>query len=224
MINRPPRNKRKSVSPIVYILIPLAFILGLGGGYLLWGNQRVTTAAETQINRVDVSVDDDPSLGPADAPVTIIEFSDYECGYCKLWYDEVFDQLLANYPTQVRFVYRDFAFLSAQSLPASEAADCAGEQNAYWTFQKALFSDQGSLNRSNFIQYATNLNLDITAFTSCLDSERYKAEVESDTRAGSQAGVTGTPAFFINGRFVGGYLPYDQFKAIVDEELATAQK
>lgn len=223
MINRPPKTKRRTVSPIVYILIPVAFLLGLGGGYLIWGNQPTVTAEDNQIKRVDVSVDDDPSLGPADAPVTIIEFSDYECGYCKLWYEEVFDQLLANYPTQVRFVYRDFAFLSAESIPAAEAADCAGEQNAYWDFYRALFSGQNALSHATYIQYATDLGLDVQAFTACIDSDRYKTEVQSDTHDGSQAGVTGTPAFFINGRFVGGYLPYDQFKAIVDEELALVQ-
>jgi protein-disulfide isomerase len=204
-------------------LIPIAFALGLGGGYLLWGGQTATPAGDNQVRRVDVSVDDDPSLGPDDAPVTIIEFSDYECGYCRLWYQETFDRLLASYPTQVRFVYRDFAFLSAQSVPAAEAAQCAGEQDAYWTYQRDLFAGQGGLNRDTFIEYAANLGLDVQTFTTCIDSERYKTEVSSDTNAGGQAGVTGTPAFFINGRFVGGYLPYDQFVAIVEEELAAAQ-
>jgi protein-disulfide isomerase len=220
MLIRSSRPRRKTVSPIVYMLIPLAFFLGLGGGYLLWGSQPSSETNSDAIKRVEVSTDDDPSIGPENAAVTIIEFADYLCGYCKEWYDQVFDQLLANYPTQVRFVYRDYAFLTAESLPAAEATECANEQDAYWDFQRALFSQQYALNRSTYLTYAADLGLDVQAFTDCIDSQRYKSEVQADTRDGSQVGVTGTPAFFINGRFISGYLPYEQFKAVVDEELA----
>ena len=222
MLIRSSKPKRRTVSPVIYILIPLAFFLGLGGGYLLWGSQSSSAAGSDQIKRVNVSVDNDPSIGPVDAPVTIIEFADYQCGYCKEWFDQVFDQLLANYPTQVRFVYRDYAFLTAESLPAAEAADCANEQNAYWKYQKSLFSQQFALSRATYIQYATDLGLDVQAFTTCIDSQRYKSEVQADTSDGNKAGVTGTPAFFVNGRFISGFLSYDQFAAIVDEELAAA--
>jgi len=136
--------------PFVYsLLIPIIFVLGIGSGYLIWGRTSPQAAAPAalatatvQVRRYDVPMDDDPFLGPENAAITIIEFSDYQCPYCKKWNEEVLDQLLANYPDQIRFVYRDFPLISIHSsaAPAAEAADCAGEQGFYWPFYQALFS------------------------------------------------------------------------------------
>ena len=128
MPNRPNPPQRPSVSPLVYILIPLAFLLGLGGGYLLWGSSQPTVAADTQpIQRVDVSTDDDPSIGPADAPVTIIEFSDYQCPYCQVWYKQVYRQLLASYPDKLRFRLPGLATADAsRGSPGSRGRQLCG--------------------------------------------------------------------------------------------------
>jgi protein-disulfide isomerase len=222
MPTRTTHKHRPPLSPYTHLFIPIAFILGIGAGYLLWGRIPTTTAENSGgIQRANVSTDDDPSIGPADAPVTIIEFSDYQCPYCQKWYEEVFTQLMADYPGKIHFVYRDLPLpMHPEAVPAAEAADCAGEQGAYWEFHDSLFSGQYTLGRSAYIQYATDIGLDLTAFTTCLDDHRYQAEVEADASDASKLGLTGTPSFFINGRVLIGALPISNFTAIIDEELA----
>jgi protein-disulfide isomerase len=222
MINHPVRTRRASISPLVYIFIPLAFLLGLGGGYLLWGMKPPAAAADTNtVKRVDISTDDDPSIGPVDAPVTIIEFSDYQCPYCQVWYKQVYQQLLASYPGKILFVYRDLPLpMHPEALPAAEAANCAGEQNAYWKYHDALFDQQYGLNRAAYDHYATDLGLDLQAFDACLDSHRYQSEVQADANDASRVGISGTPSFVINGRILVGALPFSDFKTVIDEELA----
>jgi protein-disulfide isomerase len=221
MLNRPLHPKRASVSPLVYIFIPLAFFLGLGGGYLLWGSTQGSAAAQANtIRRVDVSTDGDPSIGPDNAPITIIEFSDYQCPYCQVWYKQVFQELLASYPNKIRFVYRDMPLpMHPEAIPAAEAANCAGEQNAYWKYHDALFSQQYGLNQSAYEQYAADLGLDTKAFANCLESDRYLNEVQADASDAARVGITGTPSFVVNGRIMVGALPIADFKAVIDEEL-----
>ena len=218
MLARPLRPRRNPVSPIVYVLIPLAFLLGLGGGYLLWGSAQPSTPA---IRRVDVSTDDDPSIGPANAPVTIIEFSDYQCPYCQVWYQQVYQQLLASYPNKLRFVYRDLPLpMHPEAVPAAEAADCAGAQGAYWKYHDALFDQKYGLDRAAYEHYAADLGLDMTAFGVCLDSQKYQGEVQADSADAARVGINSTPSFVINGRILIGALPLSDFKAVIDEELA----
>lgn len=223
MLNPPTRSRHASVSPLVYMFIPIAFFLGLGGGYLLWGGtSKPAAVADTNtVRRVDVSTDDDPSIGPANAPVTIIEFSDYQCPYCEVWYKQVYQQLLASYPNQIRFVYRDLPLsMHPEAVPAAEAADCAGEQSDYWKYHDALFSQKYGLNRKAYEQYAADLGLDTKAFAACLDSHRYKGEVEADASDAARVGISGTPSFVVNGRILIGALPFSEFKTVIDEELA----
>ena len=215
-------QKSKPLSPFIHLFIPVAFVLGLGSGYLLWG-QPITPAATgtIEVQRVNVSTDGDPSIGPEDAPVTIVEFSDYQCPYCQSWYQQTFDRLMANYPGQIRFVYRDLPLPGhPESLPAAEAANCAGEQGAYWKFHDALFSGQYALGRAAYEQYAADLGLEPAAFTACLDDHRTQDEVRADAADATRLGLTGTPSFVINGRILIGALPFEDFKAIIDEELA----
>ena len=222
MLNRPSNSRRKSISPLVYMFIPLAFLLGLGGGYLLWGGNQAANAAGTdQVRRVNVSTDDDPSIGPENAPVTLIEFSDYQCPYCQRWYQDVYEQLLANYPGKIRFVYRDLPLPShPEAVPAAEAANCAGEQGDYWKFHDALFSGQYGLGRTAYEQYAADLGLNTKAFAACLDSHRYQNEIQADASDAGRVGINSTPTFVINGRILVGALPFADFKAVIDEELA----
>jgi protein-disulfide isomerase len=216
--------------PFVYsLLLPVIFVLGIGSGYLIWGRTPPATAipaalatATVQVRRYDVPVDDDPFLGPEDAAITIIEFSDYQCPYCKKWHDEVLDRLLANYPGQIRFVYRDFPLISLHpgAAPAAEAADCAGEQGSYWPFYQALFSMKYDLTTEAYQQYAAELRLDTQAFTECLADRRYEPEVMGDYNYAVNLGVSSTPTFFINGIPIVGAQPYEVFKQIIDQELA----
>ncbi len=218
MLNRPSRLRRKSNSPFFIIFIGIAFVLGLSVGYLLWGGNE---APSGQVRRVSVSTDNDPSIGPADAPVTIIEFSDFQCPYCAQWHQQVYQQLMAAYPGQIRFVYRDYPLPNhTEAQPAAEAAECAGDQGAYWKFHDVLFGRQYGFGRSAYEQYATDLGLDLTAFTQCLDSRRYQGEVEADAVDAAKAGISSTPSFVINGRLLIGALPFADFKSVIDEELS----
>lgn len=221
----PPDVLRFRRSHVYAALLPLTFVVGLATGFLFWGRDGAappTPAAAAQPQaptRLEVSVDDDPALGPADAPITIIEFSDFNCPYCEKWHVETFQPLMAAYPDQIRFVYRDFPITSAESLLAAQAAQCAGDQDAFWPFHDSLLSGGMPLGREAYEQYALRLGLDAQALLACLDSEKYRAEVESDARYAAGLGASGTPTFFINGLPLVGAQPLAQFQAIIDQEL-----
>jgi protein-disulfide isomerase len=210
-------------SHVYSALIPLAFVVGLATGFLFWG--RTPAAAPVAAEgteaptRLEVSVDDDPSLGPADAPITIVEFSDFNCPYCEKWHTEIYQQLMAAYPDQIRFVYRDFPITSEESLAAAQAANCAGEQDAYWQFHDSLLSGGLDLGRDAYTLYATRLGLDVETLLACLDSGKYNDEVEADARYAASLGVSGTPTFFINGLPLVGAQPLSEFQAVIESEL-----
>ena len=207
-------------SHLVLALIPLAGILGLAARYLLWGRSETTSVATAAApQRYQVSVDDDPALGPADAPVTIVEFSDFNCPYCRRFHAEVFPDLMAAYPDQIRFVYRDYPITSAESLVAAQAANCAGKQGAYWAYHDSLFNGELGLGAEAYAAYAQRLNLDADALGACIAAGGEQAEVESDARAASALGVSGTPTFFINGIPLVGAQPLAQFRSVIDGEL-----
>jgi len=171
---------------------------------------------------VQVSADDDPALGPQDAPVLIVEFSDFQCGYCARFTTETLNQILDTYGNQVRFVYRDFPLTSMHpyAQKAAEAAQCAYEQGKYWEYSDLLFQNQQALDVDSLKGYAQQLGLDTDAFNECLDSGRYTSEVQNDFAQGQSYGVTGTPTFFINGRLLVGAKPFSAFQAMIAEELA----
>ena len=170
--------------------------------------------------RIEVSADDDPFRGPADAPVTIIEFAEYQCPYCGRA-EETINQLVADYPDKIRVVYRDFPLQGHdRAIPAALAANCAGDQGKYWEMHQLLLSNQRALTDTDLRRNAERIALDLDSFDSCMNNAGEKvAEIQADFLAGQSVGVTGTPAFFINGIFLNGALPYDQFKAIIDREL-----
>jgi protein-disulfide isomerase len=221
-----PRPPKPDISAeLFWFAIPFVFVLGLGTGWLLWGGKTAAPAADAvDTTRYDVAEAGNPSIGPADAPVVMIEFGDYQCGYCKRWYDAVTNPLMAQYAGKIRFVYRDLPLSSihpdAQS--AAEAADCAGEQGDYWKYHDVLFGAKYGLGAQAYTQYATDLGLDVAAFNTCVSERRYQTEVDDDASVGLNLGLTGTPSFFINGLKVIGAQPYEVFKQIIDKELATA--
>ena len=172
-----------------------------------------------EMPRFEVSTDDDPFTDPADAPVTIIEFGEYECPYCARS-KEITDQVLEAYGDKVRLVYRDFPLgFHQRAIPAAVAANCAGVQDKYFPMHDLILENQGDLSDAAFKRYATDLGLDLAAWESCLTDPAQVAEIQKDMEDGQKAGVSGTPGFFINGIFLGGALPFETFKAIIDREL-----
>lgn len=169
---------------------------------------------------VDVSADDDPRKGSPDAPVTIIEFSDFQCPYCKKNVP-VLKQLEEEYGDKISIVFRDFPLpFHDKAQKAAEAAECAHEQGKFWEYHDRLFSAQNKLAVDDLKAAAADLGLDTDKFNKCLDSGKYADEVKKDQEDGQKVGVTGTPAAFINGKLVNGARPIDNFKAIIDAELA----
>lgn len=169
--------------------------------------------------RVEVAAEG-PSKGPATAPITIVEFSDFECPYCSKAEDTV-KQVMKAYDGKVRLVYRDFPLpFHPHAEKASEAAQCAADQGKYWEMHEKLFSNQQKLEEPALKGYAKDLGLDQGKFDKCLDGGDKAKVVEANKAAGSKVGVTGTPAFFINGYQLTGAQPFEEFKSLIDQELA----
>jgi protein-disulfide isomerase len=159
------------------------------------------------------------ALGPANAPVELIEFSDFECPFC-LRAHPIVKQVMAAYGDRVRLVYRHYPLQQhPNARPAAEAALCAHDQGKFWPYHDRLFGDQSKLGEAGLKQAAADLGLDTGRFNTCLDSHTHRNVVDADIQAANSAGVTGTPTFFINGRYLSGAPPFEDFKRIIDEEL-----
>lgn len=170
-------------------------------------------------------------LGDANAPVTVIEYSDFQCPFCAKFFKETESTLREKYikTGKVKFIYRDFAFLGPESVSASNAARCAGEQGKFWEFHDYLFSNQrgenqGAFSKDNLKSFASALGLDRGKFDACFDSDKYVSEIQKQTKAGGEAGVQGTPAVFINGKVYVGALPVATFTQLIDSELEKSGK
>lgn len=173
--------------------------------------------------RVAVTADDDPSLGPVDASVTLIAFSDFQCPYCAR-VEPTLAQLRQRYPKDLRVVFRDFPLpMHEEAAKAAEAGGCADEQGQFWPMHERLFANPKALSVDDLKRHAAELGLNQEAFASCLDSGRRAAEVQEDIQAGVAAGVTGTPAFFVNGRFLNGAQPLSAFVEAIEDELQRAR-
>ncbi|GAB4488918.1 MAG: hypothetical protein Fur0016_20290 [Anaerolineales bacterium] len=228
-LQRAAEAGRRSRETVLAALLPVVFVLGLGLGWLLWGTdsppppqQANAPATPAPARRVAVETGDSPALGPETAPITIIEFSDYECPFCARWHQQVYKRLMKEYEGKIRFVYRDFPLdsIHANARPAAMAAHCAREQNAYFTFHDALFSYQYGLGREAYLKYAAELSLDTQAFQTCLDEQRHADKVEANLRYGLSIGVSSTPTFFVNGIAIVGAQPYEVFQQLIEKELA----
>jgi protein-disulfide isomerase len=160
-----------------------------------------------------------PTIGPADAPITMIEWSDYQCPFCKRAHPVV-QQVLDEYKDKIRFAYLDYPLPFHQhAMPASEAAHCASDQGKFWEYHKNLFEVAGDLSEADLNKRATDLGLDGTAFSSCMESKKNDPLIQSNMSSGQAVGVTGTPAFFINGRMLVGAQPIEQFRQVINDEL-----
>jgi protein-disulfide isomerase len=169
--------------------------------------------------RVQVAAEG-PTRGPKDAPVTIVEFSDFECPYCGAAHETV-EQVMNAYAGKVRLVYRQFPLsFHPHAAKAAEASLCAADQGKFWEYHDVLFKNQKKLEPTDLKAHATEVGMDGQKFGQCLDSGDKKKAVDADQQAGLAAGVGGTPAFFINGIFLNGAQPVDEFKKVIDGELA----
>ncbi|HII72314.1 TPA: DsbA family protein [Candidatus Woesearchaeota archaeon] len=181
-----------------------------------------SASAAEPIDDPDVLLDDDEIKGDPDAPVTIVEFSDFECPYCGMFYQQAYQQILSEYVDEglVKIVFRDYPLpFHEDAQKAAEAAECAGDQGKFYDMHDMLFENQDSLSVSDLKKYAKELGLNTAKFNDCLDSGKYEEEVQMDAADGSAYGVSGTPAFFVNGRLMEGALPFDQIAQVIEEEL-----
>jgi protein-disulfide isomerase len=164
---------------------------------------------------------DDPAIGPASAPVTLVEFSDFQCPFCQR-VAPTLKQVKQKYGDKVRVVWKDFPLtqIHPQAFKAGEAAHCAAEQGKFWEYHDRLFANQQLLQPNDLKQHAADLGLEPKAFNSCLDSSKYGERVRDGVAEGGQVGVNSTPTIFINGRRLSGAQPYEVFVAAIDEELS----
>ena len=164
--------------------------------------------------------------GDAKAPIVVIEFSDFQCPFCKRFHDQVESRIVADYVKtgKIKLSYKHFAFLGDESRWAGQAAECAADENRFWDFHELLFTHQagengGAFTKDNLIVLAKQINMDTPAFETCLKSDKTLDRVQTDTTEGNKLGVRGTPTFVIDGKLVVGAQPYEAFKAAIDEAL-----
>jgi len=205
-------------------------VLYTNGGGIKLGVARINPDGQPAAGaKVQVSADDDPVMGSKNAKVTVIEFSDFQCPFCRSFWRDTFSQIKKEYidTGKVKFVYRDYPLsFHPMAMPSAQAAECADDQGKFWEMHDKIFGEQEKLGQgtvtfavSDLKKWAAAIGLNAGQFNQCLDSGKYKAEVDKDFADGSASGVSGTPSLFINGRLLVGAQPFASFKAIIDEEL-----
>lgn len=189
-------------------------------------NPRAESNPNTQVANIASILEpksEDVILGQPEAKVTLVEYGDYQCPFCKIMFDETEGQIRKEYieTGKVKMVYRDFPIDSRHPFAraAAEAANCAKDQGKFWTYHDALFAKQKEIPTLDFVALATGLELDGEAFKECLESGKYKDKIQKDLDGGAGAGVNGTPATFINGQLVSGAQPYAVFKQAIEQAL-----
>ena len=224
----------KSLTAILAILLIISMFTG---GFGIGSNSQPAQAEQVaQVAQpreevkpsapsADISslIDDDAVEGDANAPVTIIEWSDYECPFCARFYSQTLGQIRSNYieTGKVKLVYRDFPLsFHANAQKAAEAAECAGEQDKYYEMHNKLFEEGVDGGVTSFKQYAKDIGLDTSKFNDCLDSGTMAQEIAKDFQDGQAVGITGTPGFIINGKLVSGAQPYSVFEQVIEAALA----
>ncbi len=240
-------NERTSEASGTGLLIPGAIVIAgvIIAAAVLWaggfgsGTKGENTAGNnsgtgTGVN-IEALADDDPALGDPNAPVTIVEFADFQCPFCNRFFREAEREIINQYVRtgKARLIYRDFAFLGEESVRASEASECADEQGKFWAYHDRVYDfiwdnyyaknlngeNVGAFSEANLKRLAGETGLDEGKFALCLVSRRYQAEVEKDTADGRAAGVSGTPTTFINGKVIVGAVPFSQFKDAIEAAL-----
>jgi protein-disulfide isomerase len=206
------------------------FLLGRGTAedprpvlYGLPSAQTTGAAPASEAAPVKVDVRGRPAKGPADAKVTMVEFVDFECPFCGRYARDTYPRLEREYGDRIRYVSRHFPLqIHPHARDAAEAAECAHRQSRYWEYHRVLFADQKSLDTKGLLRHAEHAGLDRERLEACLKSGDVRPQVQKDVDDGRRYGVTGTPAFFVNGRIVKGAVPYETLKAELDQALKAA--
>lgn len=193
------------------------------------GGNNPPAVASADLSKVLAVGNRDIILGDQKAPVTLIEYGDYQCPFCGKMFTQVEPQLREEYikTGKVKMVYRNFQFLGAESTNAGASAECAKDQGKFWVYHDELYKaeiadgkeNSGNLNRALFVNLAEKAGLDANVFASCYDNNKYVAQIEKDKNDASAIGVNATPTNYINGQMVQGAQPYAAFKSVIDLEL-----
>lgn len=212
------------------LLISGAILYSGKDGTATIGDEQLGDVTPTPIvNPAELVTANDPILGNPDAKVTIVEFSDFQCPFCRSFFEETFSEIKKQYVDtgKVRIVFRDFPLsFHPAARPAALAAQCAHDQGKFWEFHDKLFIEQAKKGNAtiefgvfDLKTWAGQLGLNRATFDACLDSEQHEDDVQADIDAGTGAGVTGTPSFFVNGIQLVGAQPFAAFKAVIEQEL-----
>ncbi len=217
-----------------YVYLAVGLTVGLGAGFFLGrtgsSSAPPTRAAAEQALPPDfasapvvaVAIDGRPAQGPEDAPVTLVEFTDYQCSFCRRHFQQTYPGLIAEYGSRLRYVVRNFPLgsIHANATKAAEAAECASDQASFWEYHDLLFQKQAvGLDTESLKRYAAELGLHPERFAECLDSGAKAEVVATDVEDGVSYGVGGTPAFFINGRMLRGAQPLTVFRSFIESAL-----
>ncbi len=192
------------------------------GGAIIYTNSNQSTssiASSGEQKKILKLNEQDHIKGNPEAKITILEFSDFECPFCAKFSQSV-NQVMKDYPDDVNWVYRHFPLsFHKESRPSAEASECAAEQGKFWEFHDGLFTNQSGLGKEFYLTLAKDLELDLDSFEECFSSRKYKDRVENDYQEGINLGIKGTPGNFINGGSLGGAVPYEKLKLIVESIL-----
>ena len=241
--------KKSTMRNLTMVVVVLLVAVSFAGGYIIGGAGKVASGTlqaaggtvvqqptqqapqqqqQVPAGRVQVSADDDPFLGDANAKVTIIEFSDFQCPFCSRFFTQAEQQIINDYVKtgKAKFVYRDFPLdsIHPQANPAANAAECAKEQSKFWEYHDKIFQNQASLSDASYKQWAKEVGMNEQQFSGCYDTKKYDAEVQKDFQDGVAAGVSGTPTIFIGSDAKGyvkivGAQPYTAIKPTIEAEL-----
>jgi protein-disulfide isomerase len=216
---------KEQISPQISAMLKQQKMAGVQADYVKALRQKYGVKVLIEPPRVEVSTDDDPVRGGgAGAPVTIVEFSDFQCPYCSKA-EGVVDEVMKKYGDKVRLVYRDYPLsFHPNAENAAMASECAQEQGKYWEMHKAMFANQAKLLATDLVETAGTLGMDKDKFKACLDTGKFRTEVQKDFQDGQKAGVSGTPTFFINGVMIVGARDVASFTEIIDRELDRSGK
>ena len=208
----------------------VTFVMSEDGKYVVFGEIEDLSVDPFKKVMEKISLKGEPGKGPANAKVTIVEYSDFQCPFCSRAYTTMDTQVLKEYGDKVRFYHKQFPLsFHPWAEPAAVAAECAAQQNpeAYWKLYSFFFVNQKDINPQNVKDKAheglQGTKIDMAKFDDCFDNKKTLDKVKADMAEGQSVGVNGTPAFFINGRMISGAQPFDNFKAVIDDELARAK-
>jgi len=208
---RAAREQRRRLTLGVIVVAVLAL-----GAFIVWPRPQAESVEASRLA-------DDPALGPATAPVTLVEYGDFGCPACRAWHNaHILDQVVATYGDQVRFVWRDFPVITPQSPKAAEAAQCAHDQGKFWEYHDLLFARAPAIGLNDLKAYASGIGLDIKTFDQCLDSGQHSATVDRDLQDAIAHGFRGTPSFLLNDQPLAGPPSFEYLQGLIDSILSTA--